>query len=59
MADVELHDQISDLESDIDRLAESLDRCRKAILLSKVAIAAGGIWIFAYLLGAISFDRRL
>jgi hypothetical protein len=56
MADVELHDQISDLESDIDRLAESLDRCRKAILLSKVAIAAGGIWIFAYLLGAISFE---
>ena len=26
------------------------------MLLSKVAIAAGGIWILAYLLGAIRFD---
>jgi hypothetical protein len=56
MADVDLHDQISDLESDIDRLAESLDRCRKAMLFCKVVIAAGVIWILAYLLGAISFE---
>jgi hypothetical protein len=33
-----------------------LDGCRKAMLFSKVAIAAGGIWILSYLLGAISFD---
>jgi hypothetical protein len=56
MADGDLHDQISDLESDIERLAESLDRCRKAMLFSKVVIAAGVIWILAYLLGAIRFE---
>src|SRR5262245_65080735 len=56
MADVNLLDQIERLESDIEQLAKTLDGCRKAILLSKVAIAAGGIWIFVYLLGAIEFE---
>jgi hypothetical protein len=56
MADSDLHDQISDLESDIERFAESLDRCRKAMLFSKVVIAAGVISILAYLLGAIPFE---
>jgi hypothetical protein len=56
MSDGDLHDQISDLESDIEQLAKTLDGCRKAILFSKVAMAAGGIWIFAYLLGAIGFE---
>jgi hypothetical protein len=56
MADRDLHDPISDVESDIDRLAESPDRCRKAILFSKLVIAAGVIWISSYLLGAIPFE---
>src|SRR5262245_39232051 len=56
MADGNLRDQIERLESDIEQLAKTLDGCRKAILLSKVAIAAGGICIFAYLLGAIEFE---
>ena len=54
--DGDLSDQISRIESDIERLAKTLDGCRKAILLSKVAIAAGGMWILAYFLGAIRFD---
>ena len=41
MADRELSDQIARIEADIEQLADSLDRCRKAMLLSKVAIAAG------------------
>src|SRR5262245_21592701 len=56
MSDDDLHDQIERLESDVEQLAEGLDRCRKAMLLSKVAIAAGGVWLFAYLLGAIGFE---
>src|SRR5215510_14941858 len=56
MADSNLRDQIERLESDIEQLAKTLDGCRKAMLLAKVAIAAGGIWIFAYLLGAIGFE---
>jgi hypothetical protein len=56
MADGDLHDQIARIEADIDELAKTLDGCRKTILFSKVAIAAGGIWILAYLLGVIRFD---
>jgi hypothetical protein len=56
MADGDLHDQIARIEAEIDELAKTLDGCRKAMLFSKVAIAAGGIWILAYLLGAIRFE---
>jgi hypothetical protein len=59
MADGDLHDQIARLESDIEQLAESLDRCRKAMLFSKVAIAAGVIWILACLFGAIGFEPAI
>ena len=56
MADGDLRDQIARIEVDIDELAKTLDGCRKAMLFSKVATAAGGIWILANLLGAIRFD---
>ena len=56
MTDGNLHDQISQLEADIEDLAEMVERCRKVILISKIAIAAGGIWLLAITLGAIRFD---
>ena len=56
MTDGNLHDQISQLEADIEALAEVVERCRKVTLTSKVAIAAGGIWLLALTLGAIRFD---
>ena len=59
MADGDLHDQIARLEADIEQLAEGLERCRKAMLLSKISVAAGGICISAYLLGVISFDPTI
>jgi hypothetical protein len=43
MADGDLRDQIARLEAEIEELAKILEGCRKAMLLSKVAIAAGGI----------------
>jgi hypothetical protein len=46
-----LRDQIAHLEVDIEQLAETLERCRKAILFSKVTVGAGGICILAYFLG--------
>jgi hypothetical protein len=55
-ADDALRDQISRIEEEIEGLAKTLDGCRKAMLLSKVVIAAGGIWILGYLIGAIRFD---
>jgi hypothetical protein len=56
MADDDLRDQIARIEADIDKLAKTLDGCRKAMLFSKVVIAAGGIWILANLIGSIRFD---
>jgi len=49
----ELRDQISRIETDIEDHAITLEGCRKAMLLSKVAIAAGIVFLSAYLLGAI------
>jgi hypothetical protein len=53
MADDDLRDQISLTETDIEEYAITLEGCRKAMLLSKVAIAAGIISLAAYLLGAV------
>jgi hypothetical protein len=59
MTDGDLRDQIARLESDIEQLADGLDRCRKAMLLSKVAIVAGGALMLVYFLGAIGFDPAI
>ncbi|MGB8639910.1 MAG: hypothetical protein WCD30_17510 [Pseudolabrys sp.] len=59
MADGDLRERIASLEADIEHLAQGLDRCRKAMLLSKVAISGGGICILAYFLGVISFDPTI
>jgi hypothetical protein len=56
MTDGELHDRISHLEARIDALAETIEGCRKIILMSKFAIAAGVVAMLAMLLGAIQFD---
>jgi hypothetical protein len=56
MADDDLHDQVLRLEADIEELTEVIERGRKVILISKIAIAAGGIWLLALTLGAIGFD---
>jgi len=37
-------------------MTEVMDSCRKVILASKVAMAAGGIWLLAFALGVIGFD---
>ena len=50
MADGDLRDQIARLEAEMEELAKTLEGCRKAMLLSKVAMSAGGIWILAYFL---------
>jgi hypothetical protein len=49
-------EQIAHLEARIDDLAEAIERCRKIILASKVAIAGGGIWMLAVVLGVVGFD---
>jgi len=52
----DLHEQILHIEAHIEELTEIIERCRKIILISKVAIAAGGILILAIIIGAVGFD---
>ena len=59
MVDADLRDQIVRIESDIEDLAKTLDGCRKAMLVSKVTIGAGGTVVLAYLLGPIRFDPTI
>jgi hypothetical protein len=49
-------DQIARLESRLEELAEALARCRKIKLISQIAIAGGGIWLLAVMIGVIGFD---
>jgi hypothetical protein len=50
------HDQISRLESEIERLSEAVERCRKIAIAAKTAILAGGVLLAAILLGLIRAD---
>src|SRR5262245_54428653 len=54
--DGDLHEQILHIEAHIEDLTDIIERCRKIILISKVAIAAGGISILATIIGAVGFD---
>jgi hypothetical protein len=50
------HEQIAQLEALIEELSERIERCRKFILMSKLAIIAGAILLAAILFEAIRFD---
>jgi hypothetical protein len=54
--DGDLHEEILHIEAHIEELTDIIERCRKVILISKVAIAAGGILILATIIGAVGFD---
>ena len=47
------HEQIARLEAQIEALAETVEGCRKIILVAKIAIAGGAILILAMLLGMV------
>jgi hypothetical protein len=54
--DGDLHQQILHIEAHIEELADVIESCRKIILISKAAIAAGGTLILAIITGAVGFD---
>jgi hypothetical protein len=56
MPDGHLREHILRLEEEIEQLAATLERCRKLVLMAKVAIAIGAILIVAMTLGAIRSD---
>ena len=49
--DDEAADDISEIEARIEALAETAERCRKIILASRIAIAAGAALLLLTLLG--------
>jgi hypothetical protein len=53
MDDVDLHEQVLKIEAHIEELVDLIERCRKIILISKAAIAAGGTLILAIIIGAV------
>jgi hypothetical protein len=52
----DLHEQILHIEANIKELTDVIERCRKIILISKAAVAAGGTVILAIIIGAVGFD---
>ena len=48
-------EQILRLEQRIEELTDVMESCRKSILASKIAIAAGAAWLLAFALGAAGF----
>jgi hypothetical protein len=45
------HQEIADLEAEIDELADAAERCRKVIVLAKVATGAGALLLVVTLVG--------
>ena len=49
-------EEIARLEARIEELYETIEKCRKFKLMSKLAMAAGGLLLLVTLLGAIRFE---
>ena len=56
MGEDDAREEIARLEARIEELADVVESCRKVILASKAAIAAGALLILAILIGVIRFD---
>jgi hypothetical protein len=54
--DGDLREEIVRLEADIERFAETIESCRKLILIAKAAMAFAALLILGALLGAITLD---
>jgi hypothetical protein len=52
----DLREQIEHLEDRIEKLAGSIESCRKLILVARVAIAGGAILLILLVLGAMTFS---
>jgi hypothetical protein len=52
----DLHHQIADLEADIDALSDEAERCRKSMIVAKIAVVGGLLVFGASLLGLIWSD---
>jgi len=51
-----LHEQILRAETHLEELTDAVEKCRKIDLISKVAIAGGGLLILVTTFGVVGFD---
>jgi len=56
MNDGDPHEEIAQLEAQIEALAETIEGCRKITLVAKIAIAGGALLVLAMMVGAIRTD---
>ena len=56
MNDSDHHDEIVQLEAQIDELAARIESCRKFILAGRIAVMGGGAVLITILVSAIRFD---
>jgi hypothetical protein len=56
MTEADPHDLIAELETQIETLADTIEGCRKIMLVAKVAMAGGALLVVAMLAGAIRTD---
>jgi predicted benzoate:H+ symporter BenE len=54
-----LHQQIDDLEAEIDALSDAAERCRKSIIVAKVAVIVGIVLFAISLLGLVRSDGTI
>jgi hypothetical protein len=52
----DLHQQIADLEAEIDALSDAAEQCRKSMIVAKVVVGGGVLLFAAALLGLIRPD---
>src|SRR5882757_988285 len=57
MAEDDPTDEISQIEARLEDLAETAERCRKIILVSKAAIAIGLAWLLVMMLGLFGSNQ--
>jgi hypothetical protein len=50
------HDAVARLEDRIEELAAKIESCRKFILASRIAVAAGTLLLAGIIFGAVRFD---
>jgi urea transporter len=56
MSEADPHEQIAQLEAQIEALAETLEGCRKIMLVARIAMAGGALLVLAMMLGTIRAD---